>query len=296
MNHEISNNRTSVLKEDDEHDTSLIAHLGRKEIRSRSKQRYRGRSRSNNRNVSFSPRDKKEGYSDRRYGLDKPSYVCSFCKRRGHTRKFCYKLHGRDRYRAEVKFLGSPKENATEGSVENFKRSKHDKEEEDDDDDDMSCMMISAVNYINEPCYVDVLVENRSIQMEIDSGSAETVISEALFLKSFSQNKLLPCNKNLAVIDGKRLKVLGRLSVSVEFKGKRQQLYLIVLRCDNNFIPLMGRTWLDCLCAGWRNNFSLRIQERKVHKIGMEDYIDELKNFTRWQNCNGTQATARSAH
>ncbi|XP_058449047.1 uncharacterized protein LOC131429009 [Malaya genurostris] len=276
LNHEISNNRTSVLKEDEDHNISIVARLGRKDIRSRSKQRYRDRSRSHNRSVSFSPRNKKHGYDNHRYNSDKPSYLCSFCKRRGHTRKFCYKLHYKGKYQEEVKFLSPPKK--TGSSLENFKRPEHTKEEDDDDDEDMYCMMISSINLINEPCYVEVLIERKSLEMEIDCGSAETVISEELYLKTFSWIKLLPCNKKLAVIDGNRLKVLGRLSVSVQLKGKKQQLYLIVLRCNKNFVPLLGRTWLDCFYEGWRNIFSKHgVQNEHIHKLGVQDGIEELK-------------------
>ncbi|XP_062709597.1 uncharacterized protein LOC109408458 [Aedes albopictus] len=254
MNHEISNIRTSVLKDDEDHNTSIVARLGRKEVRSSSKHRYRGRNKSGNRSVSFSPRHKQGRYGDRRYDSEKPTYFCSFCKKSGHTRNFCYKLHGRGQHQAEVKFIGSPKKtsSSSKSGGSNFKRPCY---TDDEDEEDLPCMMISSINRINEACHVKVLVEKHTLTMEIDCGSAETVISEEFFLRNFGQRQLLPCNKKLAVIDGKRLKVLGKISVSVQLKGKLQQLHMIVLRCDNDFTPLMGRTWLDCFYAGWRNVF-----------------------------------------
>lgn len=278
LNHEISNFRTSVLKDDDDQNTSIVARLGRKEVRSRSKQRYRGRSKSGNRSVSFSPRHKQRRYGDRRYDSEKPTYSCSFCKKTGHTRKFCYKLHGRGQRSADVKFLGSPKKStsATTSGSGNFKRPVY---TDDEDDEDLPCMMISSINRINEACYVEVSVEKSVLTMEIDCGSAETVISEELFLRNFKHIKLSPCNKKLAVIDGKRLKVLGKISVPVHLKGRRQQLCMIVLRCENDFMPLMGRTWLDCFYEGWRNIFSNSgIQNENIHKIDEEHVVDELKS------------------
>ncbi|XP_062533990.1 uncharacterized protein K02A2.6-like [Armigeres subalbatus] len=140
-------------------------------------------------------------------------------------------------------------------------------------------MMISSINRINEACHVKVFVEKSVLMMEIDCGSAETVISEELFLRNFEHSKLSSCNKKLAVIDGKRLKVLGKISVSVQLKGKKQQLFMIVLRCDNDFIPLMGRTWLDCFYAGWRDIFSNpRIKDEGIYKLEEESVIEELKS------------------
>ncbi|XP_062714403.1 uncharacterized protein LOC109416611 [Aedes albopictus] len=190
LSHEISNNRTSVLKDDDQN-TSIIARLGRKEVRSRSKQKYRGSSKSSNRSVSFSPRKR---YSDRYYDANKPSYLCSFCKKRGHTRKFCYKLNGRGNQHAEIKFLDAPKQTTAGSSSGNFKRENSERMD-DDDEDDLPCMMISSVNRINEACHVNVLVDKIALTMEVDCGSAETVISEELFSKQFKHSKLLSCNK-----------------------------------------------------------------------------------------------------
>ncbi|XP_062711786.1 uncharacterized protein K02A2.6-like isoform X1 [Aedes albopictus] len=278
MNHEISNIRTSVLKDDEDHNTSIVARLGRKEVRSSSKHRYRGRNKSGNRSVSFSPRHKQGRYGDRRYDSEKPTYFCSFCKKSGHTRKFCYKLHGRGQHQADVKFIGSPKKtsSSSKSGGSNFKRPCY---TDDEDEEDLPCMTISSINRINEACHVKVLVEKHTLTMEIDCGSAETVISEELFLRNFGQRQLLPCNKKLAVIDGKRLKVLGKISVSVQLKGKLQQLHMIVLRCDNDFTPLMGRTWLDCFYAGWRNVFSNPgTKDESINKLDEENVVDQLKS------------------
>lgn len=199
LNHEISSSRTSVLKSDDERNVSIVARLGQREVRSRSRQRYRGNSKGSNRSISFSPRNKQGRYNNFRrynaYDADK-SFLCSFCKKRGHTRRFCYRLNGRGKNQGDIKFLGSPKPSISESPAGNFKRSL---KSDDDDDEDLPCMMISSVNRINEACYVEVFVERSKLTMEIDCGSAETVISEGLFLRNFKHCKLLPCDKKLAV-------------------------------------------------------------------------------------------------
>lgn len=247
------------------------------EVRSRSKQRYRERSRSGNRSISFSPRSK-QGRYNRQRKYDRP-FLCSFCKREGHTRKFCYELNGRRNNKADIKFLGSPMASFSGSPTGNFKRPT----KEDDDDEDLPCMMISSVNRINEACYVEVLVEKSKLTMEIDCGSAETVISEGLFLRNFKHIQLLPCNKKLAVIDGKKLTVLGRMRAMVQLGSVKQQLYLIVLRCDVDFVPLMGRTWLDIFYKDWRNVFSKpAINCESIHRLEEDDFVEKMKYFARW--------------
>lgn len=279
LNHEISSNRTSVLKSDDERNNSIIARLGQKEVRSRSRHRYRGRSRSGNRSlnrsVSFSPRKKQDRYSDWKRKDEKSVYFCSYCKRKGHTRKFCYSLNDKEKYQADIKFLDLPKPSTSGNSSGNFKRPI----QPDDDDDDMPCMMISSVNRINEACYVDVLVEKTKLSMEVDCGSAETVISEKLYLRSFRNIKLLPCTKKLAVINGNKLKVLGKMDASAQIGEKRQRLQLVIIRCENDFVPLLGRTWLDYFYADWRSVFAKPVTgDESVHMLKEESFVDELKS------------------
>lgn len=285
LNHEISNSRTRYIKEDDENRVPVVARLGRREDRSRSRQ-YRRRSWNRERDSSFSPssstsrsrQDRREDrFDDRRFNRDRV-YLCSYCKKRGHTRKFCYRLNGKDKDQASVKFLDSPRESSrppTPGrTIGNFKRP-----DQSEDEEDLPCLMISSVHRINEPCYVEVLIENRRMTMEVDCGSAASVISEEMFLRNFRNFKLLACNKKLAVIDGKRLKVLGKIHVFVQIGNDRHQLYLVVLKCDNNFAPLMGRVWMDYFYDGWRNIFTKpNAVVNSIHNYSDEDVKDEIRN------------------
>lgn len=114
LNSEISASRTKQLKnDDDDRRVSVVARLGHRSEVSRSRNRFRNRSRSFNRNRSFSSRSRSNGryQSKRGESSGKPVYLCSFCKKTGHTRKFCYRLHGKSprKNQASVKFLDSPK-------------------------------------------------------------------------------------------------------------------------------------------------------------------------------------------
>lgn len=76
--------------------------------------------------------------------------------------------------------MDSPKKATVGSSSGNFKREEPEQMEE-DDEDDLPCMMISSINRVSEAGHVDVLVDKIALKMEIDCGSAETVISEKYF-------------------------------------------------------------------------------------------------------------------
>ncbi|XP_039437273.1 uncharacterized protein LOC120430808 isoform X1 [Culex pipiens pallens] len=280
LNQELSSNRTRILNNGDDGRSSLVNRLGRRPDRTPNKGGYRNRSRSNNRTRSFSS-DRNKNKSD----SGKPTFFCTFCKKNGHTRKFCYRLTNRSprKPKQSVKFVDSPKPSSSGNGL--FKRLKKDLHS---DDDDMACMMISSVNKINEPCYVEPLLENRRMTMEIDCGSAESVISEDLFNRNFRNLVVKPCNKRLVVIDGKRLTVLGKVTVNARLDGVQQQLDLVILRCEMDFIPLMGRTWLDVFYSNWRSAFSRpSLPAQGVHAVENDSVVVDLKNLSWRQSTFG---------
>lgn len=66
--------------------------------------------------------------------------------------------------------------------------------------DGMECLMF-AVNKLNEPCMTKAKVQNCLLKMEIDSGSAVSVISEADCKKFFNGIPMRSSSRQLIVVD-----------------------------------------------------------------------------------------------
>lgn len=277
VNQELSLDRTQFLRTDDNRRSNVVARLGRKPDRVQRRSNFRNRSRSRSR--SFSRNRSGNRYDDRSNASGR-EFLCSYCKKKGHIRKYCYKLRNNSprKPKSSVKFVDSPKPKLSEPSTSGlFKRLKEDMQT--DSEDESPCLLISAVNKINTPCYVDLKIQNKRITMEIDCGSAESVISESLFLRNFKSIPVKACNKNLVVIDGKKLKVLGKVEVSVQLGESYGKLSLVILRCENDFVPLMGRTWLDIFYAGWRDVFVRPTTTTDYIKaINDDDKVTDLKS------------------
>lgn len=277
-----SENAGQVLGRSAEKNVGIVARLGRRNESSRFRSRFRGRSRSYDRyrSRSRSGNGYDRGYDKGSGRKEKPLYLCSYCKKTGHTRKYCYRLKERSpqNSKSNVKFVDSPKP----GSSGLFKRLKVDMET-DDEEETLGCLMISSVNKISEPCYVEPKVERKYLKMEIDCGSAESVISEKAFLREFKHCMLEKCSKLLVVIDGNRLKVLGKFTVLVQLNKIQHYLQLVVLSCDNDFVPLLGRSWLDVFYPTWRSTFlkpALQVGRIDADKEGK--IVNDIKNFSRW--------------
>ena len=126
---------------------------------------------------------------------------------------------------------------------------------------------------------VELQVESAKLCMEVDTGSCVSVCGFNIFNKNFSHLKLVKCTIPLSVVSGERLKVAGMLCVKVKVKRGMFKLRMIVIDSRQNFIPLLGRDWLEVLCPNWRSNFRINAVKENTDLEGFrKQTIMKLKN------------------
>lgn len=171
----------------------------------------------------------------------------------------------------------------TASRTDYFKRLREDLKDSSSESEE-DCMQISSVKRLNEPCFIEASVESVNLKMEVDCGSAVSVIDERDYYSRFSHLQLEPYNNSLVVVDGANLEVKGYIMVSADVHGNRkQQLELVVLKRakhSRRIVPLFGRKWLDLFFPDWRKLFS----SARVHQISeseTERTVEDVKCFTR---------------
>lgn len=92
----------------------------------------------------------------------------------------------------------------------------------------------------------DTYSRRNAFEMELDTGSAVTLISK----EKFSTVKLEDTNMRLRTYTGENIKPLGVLTVTVKINSQMQKLSLVVV--DRGNTPLFGRDWLKMLKLNWR--------------------------------------------
>lgn len=149
------------------------------------------------------------------------------------------------------------------------------------DDERMDVLMVSTTKRSSEPCMIDPVVDNQILQMEIDSGSAVSVISSKTYERNFRDKPLSNCSIELAVVDGAQLVVVGQFVVVVTTNGLRKEMKLVVLDSRKDFIPLFGRDWLDVFFPAWRGAFrplTVNHTEASKEEIVLEDVKGKFPN------------------
>ncbi|XP_062704833.1 uncharacterized protein LOC134287184 [Aedes albopictus] len=135
------------------------------------------------------------------------------------------------------------------------------------------CMMISAKQRFSEPCLVSAFVEKVHLKMEIDCGAAVSVISLTTYKKHFVHIRAHNCSSRLVVVNGQQLSIYGKIEVDVTANSIQHRVSLIILDGQINFVPLLGRNWLDIFYPNWRDNFGSNL---KVNNLNENQQIPAL--------------------
>jgi RNase H-like domain found in reverse transcriptase/Reverse transcriptase (RNA-dependent DNA polymerase)/Integrase zinc binding domain/Integrase core domain len=194
-----------------------------------------------------------------------PAYnqLCSKCQGWNHFSKMCRTR----KFRKNVNFLEVEENSASEESEEGAGGL------------DLNQLVIGKIEKkldleLNDPVFLDILIENVAIQMEVDTGACLTVISENDYCENFKSIPMNFSNTNcLQVISGKTVRILGHVPVLVDFNGDIHKLWLTVL--DANFKPLLGRNWLKILFPKWKQFFICNENCNENLKLGINE-VNEL--------------------
>lgn len=107
------------------------------------------------------------------------------------------------------------------------------------------------------PAFVELMVNNSKLLMECDTGACATICSLNTYNDCFSMCRILPDQRKFFVLSGESVGVLGKIKVKVRVSGELLNLWLLIVKSPKNFVPLLGRDWLNIIWPKWRNTFKL---------------------------------------
>ena len=110
------------------------------------------------------------------------------------------------------------------------------------------------------PLITEVLLNNKSCVMEIDTGASVSLISEGQYNKRFDQRKpqINKTNDILRTYSGENLRIIDTIHVLYKSQTVENFPLLVVPDDDPN---LLGRNWLMKLKIGWK---SLNLKKKTV--------------------------------
>ena len=110
------------------------------------------------------------------------------------------------------------------------------------------------------PLTTVVQVADKSLTLQIDTGAALSLISEATFRRLWPKTSTAPVIQDtkvrLRTYSGEELKVLGNIQVAVTHEQQCHDLSLLVVEGDG--LSLLGRDWLMKFRLDWKELFTVQ--------------------------------------
>lgn len=98
--------------------------------------------------------------------------------------------------------------------------------------------------------WIQLKINGIIMKMELDTGSAISVMAEEEFRRKFRDQKLKTADITLRTYSGEHIKPVGYIDVQVEYGGTKQTLPLYIV--EKGGPALLGRNWLRKIQLDWR--------------------------------------------
>ena len=115
-----------------------------------------------------------------------------------------------------------------------------------------------SVSSQSKPILLPVKLQDKEIQMELDTGASLSVIGESTYQSIFRDNhRLYSTDVTLCLYNGQELPILSSTYVHVQCEGQTAMLPLIVVKGAG--ASLIRRNWLEHIRINWAAVHSLQL-------------------------------------
>lgn len=212
--------------------------------------------------------DKRQQKSDACYRCGKKSHTpaecwfkdkeCNKCQKTGHIQKMC-----KTKMREKVKEKKFHKRKDKQREMHDIETCSSDT----DSAQDLACFDVCSLKRPNRGIiWVSPKVEGKTLTMELDTGSALSVISKKDYQAHFSHLKLQSTDVMLKTYTGERIAPMGVVKVKVHYSDQRHVLSLYVV--ERGGAPLFGREWLREIQLDWQSIKEMQATVTKKQSTG----------------------------
>ncbi|KAK3107500.1 hypothetical protein FSP39_015888 [Pinctada imbricata] len=126
------------------------------------------------------------------------------------------------------------------------------------------------------PIFVHPMIDGKVIKMEIDTGTAVSIISKHDYSTYLSSVPLNNSHEILRTYSGDTISPIGKIRVNVKINHQSADLDLLVVPQDGP--PLLGRDWLSRLRLDWLNIKSVN-SLATTKKTALDDVLADQKEL-----------------
>ena len=142
-----------------------------------------------------------------------------------------------------------------------------------DSDDYLGSLEVNNVSDKDHVIWVSPEVQGRVIKMELDTGSAVSVLPYKQYKEHFGHVKLSKSLVTLKTYTGQKITPKGEMKCNVKFKGQEKELTLQVVETPGP--ALFGRNWLSQIQLNWGEIKALKLS--KTPQGVMQQKVDHWR-------------------
>ena len=132
-------------------------------------------------------------------------------------------------------------------------------------DGDEEDLPIFAMTSPSTPMHVELLLNNKVVSMEIDTGAAVSLISEEKLHDLFPETVPRETNVTLKTYTGERIDMVGEVDMAVQYGDQKKDLVLVVVAGSGPV--LLGRNWLQEIRLDWKKIGSLAVNHNSFNTL-----------------------------
>ena len=190
--------------------------------------------------------------------------ICNKCKKKGHLAKVCR----------------SANPHSGQQSQEKPVRRTQWVERSPTPDDELPLYCLGS--HSSKPIIVEVELNGTLVSMEVDTGAAVSLMSQAVQERLFPQATLQATTTNLRTYTGEAMKVIGKLPVTATYANQSKALTLYIV--PGHGPTLLGREWLQHIKLDWKSIAMVSKdplqQLLDKHASIFEDTLGTIKDYT----------------
>lgn len=141
-----------------------------------------------------------------------------------------------------------------------------------DSDDYLASLEVNNVGDKDHVIWVNPEIQGKVVKMELDTGSAVSVLPYKQYKEHFNHVKLSKSLVTLKTYTGQKITPKGEMRCNVKFKGQEKELNLQVVETQGP--ALFGRDWLSNIQLNWGEIKTFKLS--KTSEGGMARKVDQL--------------------
>ena len=184
---------------------------------------------------------------------------CFRCGKRGHIAAVCRGSRqepeeaNEDHKRLQLPRSREPRQQRRPSRHVRFmKHHQGDQEDSNSDSDDLKIKQIFVIGMksASGPFEVEMSLNDQPIRMEVDTGAAVSIISQAQFRQLLPGERVMTSDIRLKTYTGQPMEVIGESMVKVAHNQQSELLPIVIVADEGP--PLIGRNWLRKIRLDWK--------------------------------------------